>query len=52
MLYEHLRITEDEVVNRLNKQYKTDIMIYDEIENQALIMADYMADGFRRQCFL
>jgi len=49
MLYDHLKMTENEVKYRFSMQYASDIAEYDEIENQALKMADYMADGIRKQ---
>ena len=49
MLYDHLKATENEAVYRLTGQYAADIAEYDQIENQALSMADYMAEGIRKQ---
>lgn len=49
MLHEHLRTTENEARYRLSAQYPADIAEYDEIENQALKMADYMSSGIRKQ---
>lgn len=49
MLYDHLKITEDEAVYRLTKQYAKDVAIYDTIEDQALMMADDMANGIYKQ---
>lgn len=49
MLYKHLALTKDEAVNMLNKKYPEDISIYDEIEKQALAMADMMSNGIIRQ---
>lgn len=49
MLYEHLAMVEAEAVDRLNKNYTQDIENYDKMYNEALKMADYMADGIRRQ---
>ncbi len=49
LLYSHLKMTEDEAVFRLNRKYKEDIMIYDDIQTEALKMADYMACGIRSQ---
>lgn len=49
MLYEHLKMTENEAVTRIEKQFQENIDIYDEIENQALKMADYMSQGIWKQ---
>jgi len=49
LLEEHLKMTEEEAVYRLNKQYQSDIMIYDMIEDGALMMADYMTEGLKNQ---
>lgn len=49
MLYKHLKLTENEAVSRLNSQYAFDIALYDEIEAQALEMADMMTEGITRQ---
>ncbi len=49
MLHDHLKITETEAVARLTGQYASDIAQYDIVEDQALMMADYMAEGIRKQ---
>ena len=49
MLYEHLKMTEDEAVDRLNGNYEVDIQLYGKIEQEALNMADYMTTGIIRQ---
>lgn len=49
MLDKHLKMTEAEAVTRIQKQYQKNIAIYDEIENQALAMADYMTNGILKQ---
>lgn len=51
MLDEHLQMTEQEAVTRLQRQYQRNVDIYDDIENQALAMADYMTNGILKQCF-
>ena len=49
MLHKHLDLVESEAVTRLNRQYEKNIAVFDEIENQSLLMADYMSDGILRQ---
>ncbi|WP_258280743.1 acetylglutamate kinase [Clostridium sp. CM027] len=49
MLYEHLAMTKAEAIDILTNNYERSIAVYDEIENQALKMADVMAEGIVRQ---
>lgn len=49
MLYKHLQLVKSEAVNILNKNYEQGIMTYDEIEKQALEMADAMTQGIVKQ---
>jgi phage terminase Nu1 subunit (DNA packaging protein) len=49
LLYEHLRMTQEEALLRLNGRYAEDIRMYDLIEEEALKMADYMTWGIIRQ---
>ena len=49
MLDKHLQMTEQEAVTRLQRQYQRNVDIYDDIENQALAMADYMTNGILKQ---
>jgi hypothetical protein len=49
MLYEHLALTKAEAVARLNNEYAKDIDLYDQIENQALQMADIMSYAIIQQ---
>lgn len=49
MMYDHLALTKSEATNRIQKNYEQDITIYDEIENQAMKMADLMSQGIIRQ---
>lgn len=49
MFHRHLALTEQEAVTMLQKEYQKSIETYDEIEKQALGMADYMASGIVQQ---
>lgn len=49
MLYEHLKLTTDEVVARLQRKWAADVRAYDRIHVQALGMADMLADGIVEQ---
>lgn len=48
LLNSHLEMTEKEAALRIGGRFAEDIAIYGEIENEALVMADYMAMGFIR----
>lgn len=45
MWFEHLALTKSEAVARLNHDYTKDITIFDQIEKQALLMADHFSNG-------
>ncbi|MDX6408368.1 MAG: hypothetical protein QOE13_1439 [Gaiellaceae bacterium] len=45
MLHDHLRLTTDEVVARLQHSWAADVKAYDEIHRQALHMADMLSTG-------
>jgi hypothetical protein len=49
MLHEHLRLTTDEVVARLQGDWAADVAAYDEIHRQALGMADMLSSGIVKQ---
>jgi len=49
MLFDHLEMTEDEAVFILTGEYERGIKVYQDIQNQALRMADFMTCGIIRQ---
>jgi hypothetical protein len=49
MLREHLRLTTDEVLARLQSEWTADVAAYDEIHLQALGMADMLSSGIIKQ---
>ena len=49
MLYDHLKMTENEAVQMLTGKYADSITEFDEVQAQALEMADMMAQGIIRQ---
>lgn len=49
LLYEHLKMTENEAVERFNGQFEADIMQYEGIEKQAVTMAELMSKGIIKQ---
>lgn len=49
MLYEHLASTKEEAVDFLTGKYAEGITLFDQIENQALEMADMMTNGIVNQ---
>ncbi|HBR01207.1 MAG TPA: hypothetical protein DD738_01180 [Ruminiclostridium sp.] len=49
MLFDHLRLVKTEAVEMLNGNYLAEINLYDEMERQAMMMADVLAEGIVRQ---
>lgn len=49
MLHEHLALTKSEAINILTEKYAEGITLFDQIEKQALEMADVMTNGIVRQ---
>lgn len=49
MLYDHLAMTKDEAINLITGNYTDSITVFDEIEQEALEMADTMTQGIIRQ---
>ena len=51
LFYNHLDMTKDEILKRLNNQYAADVYQYDFIEYHALMIADIMASGILEQFY-
>jgi len=52
LIFHHLDLVEKEAVFLLTERFEENIAIYDEIEEQSLVMADFMAMGIINQfCF-
>lgn len=49
MLYDHLKLTTQEVVERLGKNWDNEVQVFDQIYEQALGMAKGLADGIIAQ---
>ncbi len=49
MLYEHLKMTKDEAVARLDAVWGADIQIFDKVRGQAQMMADSLTEGIVMQ---
>jgi hypothetical protein len=49
MLHEHLRVTTNEAVARLKKDWAGDVKAYDAIHLQAIMMADALSSGIIKQ---
>ncbi len=49
MLYKHLQLLTDQVVARLNKDWKADIEAYDKGEEHIIMFADILSDGIIKQ---
>ena len=50
MLYRHLEMTEKEATLRLQGKYQADIHMFDEIEQEAFEIADYMFCRMKNTC--
>ena len=49
MLYEHLRLTTNEVSARLKKDYTADIKAYDIVQKEILKMSEFLVNGIVKQ---
>ncbi|WP_249315822.1 hypothetical protein [Bacillus sp. FJAT-49711] len=49
MFYMHLNLTKDEAVKMIQRDYRADVAVFDEIEAQALGMSDMIAEAIVKQ---
>lgn len=49
MFYKHLALTKSEAVYMITKDYESGVQVFDEIEKQALEMADMISDAIVKQ---
>jgi len=49
MMREHLKLTTDEAVQRIKKDYDADVIAYDKVNDAILKMSDMLADGIVKQ---
>jgi hypothetical protein len=49
MMNDHLKLTTDEAVQRIKKDYDADIKAYDKVHDEILLMSAMLADGIIKQ---
>ena len=49
LLAQHLKLTKDEAVAILQKDYPTSIAVFDDIFNEIIVLADALNDGLVAQ---
>ena len=49
MMRDHLKLTTDEAVARIKKDYDADVKAYDKVHDEILMMSDALSDGIVMQ---
>ncbi len=49
MMHDHLKLTTDEAVQRIKKNYDADVVAYDKVHDEILKMSAMLADGIIKQ---
>ena len=49
MMNDHLKLTTDEAIQRIKKDYDMDIIVYDKVHTEILKMSDMLSDGIIKQ---
>ena len=49
MMHEHLKLTTDELMARLNKNWEDDVVAYNKIHEEILMMSDMLSEGIIKQ---
>jgi hypothetical protein len=49
MMHNHLKLTTEEAMNRIKKDYVADVVTYDKIHHEILKMADMFSEGISKQ---
>ena len=49
MMNDHLKLTTDEAVQRIKKNYDADVVAFDKVQEEILKMSAMLADGIIKQ---
>jgi hypothetical protein len=49
MMHDHLKLTTDEALARIKKDYDADIKAYDKVHDEILLMSDMLTEGIVKQ---